>query len=118
MPALVVVADVGRRRIIDEVGRAIEEHAWRPEVLRLLRPRGLLRKRVAEMLPADEVLRAGDLDIDPLAIAQRLSRVGVITAVRRLYDRRVGKILVEDRVHVTIFRGRGPHGDGRPAGAG
>ena len=55
MPALRIVADVGRRRIIHEIPVAVLKHVGRPEVLRVARPGRLLGKRVAEMLPVDEV---------------------------------------------------------------
>ncbi len=100
MAALVMVAGVGRRRIIHEVGRAIEDHAWRPEVLRGGRPIRFLGKRVAEIFPGDEIGRAGDLDVDPRVVVQGLRRVSVIKTVRREDHRGVGKIAVKDRVEV------------------
>jgi hypothetical protein len=66
-----------------------------------------LRKRVADMVPVNEVGGAGDLDVDPLAVAERLRRIGVIETVGRSDDGRIGEIAVEDRVHVG---GRGRAG--------
>src|SRR5215211_4580424 len=100
MPALWLMANVGRGGIIHEVSRAIEVYARRPEVLSCSGPGGLFRKRVAEMLPTDEVLRPRDLDVDPLAFAQSLSGVGVIIAVGREDQRRIGEILVEHGIEV------------------
>ena len=107
VPALGIVAGIVRRRIIHEVAVAIVEDEGRPEVLRFPRPARLFRQRVAEMLPVDEVGRAGDLDVDPFAVAQRLRRIGIIKAVGREDHRRVGKIRVEDRIDVGARYGRG-----------
>jgi hypothetical protein len=95
------VARVVGRRIIHEVLLAILDDERRPKVLRLPRPRGLVRKRVAEELPVDEVERLRDLDVDPLSVAQRLGRIGIIAAVRREDDRGIGEVRVEDRIEVS-----------------
>ena len=63
-------------------------HIGRPEILRLARPVRLFGKRIAEMLPVNEVGRARDLDVDPFAVAQRLRRISVIIAVGRVDHRR------------------------------
>ena len=57
-------------------------------------------KSVVEMLPVDEVQRTGDLDVDPSTVAQGLRRISVKESVRRLDDRRIRKIGVENGVGV------------------
>jgi hypothetical protein len=52
------------------------------------------------MLPVDEIGRAGDLDIDPGAVAQALRRIGVVKSVGGEDDRRIGKVGVEDGIAV------------------
>jgi hypothetical protein len=63
-------------------------------------PAWLFGKRVAQMLPVDEIGRAGDLDIDPGAVAQALRRIGVVKPVGGEDDRRIGKVGVEDGIAV------------------
>src|SRR5207237_9762104 len=82
----------------------IEYHARCPEILGGLRPIWLVRKRVAELLPMNQVGRTRDLDVDPVAVAQRLRRVSIIIAIVGVNDRGIREILVEDRIDVRVLR--------------
>src|SRR6476646_11700243 len=52
----------------------------------------------------NEVAGPRDLDVEPLAVAQRLRPVRIIIAVVRQDHRRIGKVLVQDRVDVGGLR--------------
>jgi hypothetical protein len=47
-----------------------------------------------------QVGRAGDLDVDPFAVAQRLGCISVIESVVGQNHGRVGKVGVQDRVGI------------------
>src|SRR4051812_24801296 len=107
-----VMVDVRRRRIIHIVGFAVEDDARRPEVLCGAGPTGFLGKRIAEQLPMNEVARSGELDVDPLTLAQRLRRIGVIETVVGADYGWVGKVLIDYRVHISHRHGVASDGRG------
>src|SRR6185437_5288110 len=80
-----------------------EDHARRPEILRVLCPVRLCWERVAELFPINQVLRARHLDIEPVPVAQRLGRISVIISIAGMDHRRVGEILVKDRIEIRAF---------------
>ena len=98
--ALLVVGQrlVRLGRIIEVIAAAMLGDVRRPEILGPARPGRLGRERVAEMLPRDEVARAGDLEVDPSAVALGLGGVGVMEAVRGAEDGGVGEVGVDDGV--------------------
>jgi hypothetical protein len=52
----------------------------------------------------DEVPRPSDLDVDPVPVAKRLGRIGVIITIGGLDQGRVGEVLIEDRVLIEVSR--------------
>ena len=81
-------------------GRLRAGHVRRPEVLSLRCPVRPLRKRVAEHVPVNEVGRARELDVDPMAVSLGLGRIAVIIAVGRADDRRIGEVRIENRIGI------------------
>lgn len=104
---------IGLGRIVEEVAPFHLRDMRRPEVLRPARPGGLHRQRITEVLPAREVRRAGDLDVDLPAFDHRLGGIGIVGAILGAEHGRVGEIGVDGDLRAAPRLGDGRHAPGK-----